>query len=296
MREDVRYLMEEYGPSERHACALVGIAVMSYRYRPRRRDADLRARLIELAREKPRFGYRRLHVRLCRDGTPVNHKRVWRVYREDGLCVKRIRRKRLVRALRLAIVITAANQEWGVDFASDLAASGESLRILSVVDRHTRECLRLEVDTSLPSLRVTRALKQIASQRRWPQAIRCDNGPELTSRHFLAWCIEHKIDLVHIQPGQPTQNAHVESFHGRLCDECLNVSWFRHLFDARRKIEDWRRDYNTQRPHSALGYRTPAEFARSSAASPSSSSVPASPVQTQACGGHGSAPSPRFGC
>jgi putative transposase len=113
--------------------------------------------------------------------------------------------------------------------------------------------LRLEVDTSLPSLRVTRALEQIPSQRGWPQAIRCDNGPELTSWHFLAWCIEHKIDLVHIQPGQPTQNAHAESFHGWLRDECLNVSWFRHLFDARRKIEDWRRDYNTQWPHSALG-------------------------------------------
>lgn len=129
------------------------------------------------------------------------------------------------------------------------------------VDGYTRECLALEVDTSFASRRVTRVLDNIIQRRGVPQSIRCDNGPELTSRHFLAWCLERKIDLVHIQPGKPMQNGRCESFNGRLREECLRVSWFENLFDARRKIADWKRDYNEQRPHSSLGYRTPAEFA-----------------------------------
>jgi transposase InsO family protein len=153
------------------------------------------------------------------------------------------RRKRLVRALRPRPVLTAPNQEWAVDFASDVAASGRRLRIFSVVDSYTRECLALEVDTSLPSLRVTRTVAEIIDRRGAPVAIRSDNGLEVSSRHFLAWCLERKIDAIHIQPGKPTQNAHVESFHGRLRDECVNVSWFWNLFDARRKIADWRTDY-----------------------------------------------------
>ena len=130
-----------------------------------------------------------------------------------------------------------------------------------MVDAFTRECLALEVDTSFASRRVTRVLDKIIDERGAPLAIRCDNGPELTSRHFLAWAIERKIELVHIQPGKPTQNAHVESFHGRLREECLRVSWFQNLFDARTKIAIWRCDYNEQRPHSSLKYMTPAEFA-----------------------------------
>ena len=128
-------------------------------------------------------------------------------------------------------------------------------------DAYTRECLALEVDTSFASPRVTRVLDAIVAERGQPLAIRCDNGPELTSRHFLAWCVERQIELVHIQPGKPTQNAHVESFHGRLREECLNLSWFQNLFDARRKIAAWRTEYNEERPHGSLGYRTPKEFA-----------------------------------
>ena len=167
----------------------------------------------------------------------------------------------------------------GIDFASDVAASGRRLRIFSVVDSYTRECLALEVDSSLPSRRVTRALGEIIQHRGAPVAIRSDNGPEMSSRHFLAWCIERKIDAVHIQPGKPTQNAFVESFHGRLRDECLNVSWFWNLFDARAKIAAWRVDYNTERPHSALNYLTPEEFAR--AASPSAVSSTTRPALPQ---------------
>jgi len=273
-REEVRWLREQYPASQQRACGLLQIAVSSFRYASRRNDEPLRARLVELAREKPRFGYRRLHILLDRGGERVNHKRVYRVYREAGLTVKRKMRKRLLRLGSPRPVLTAANQEWALDFAHDGMASGRALRVLSVVDACTRECLALEVDTSFASRRVTRALEAILAQREKPLAIRCDNGPELTSRHFLAWCIERQIELVHIQPGKPQQNGHVESFHARLRDECLNVSWFENLWDARRKIAAWRKEYNEERPHSSLGYQTPAEYARQLAATGVSVPVP----------------------
>ena len=143
-----------------------------------------------------------------------------------------------------------------------LRREGSPRPALSVVDPYTRECLALEVDSSMGSRRVTRVLEAIIAERGRPQAVRSDNGPEFTSRHFLAWYLEKKIELVHIEPGKPVQNAHVESFHGKSRDECLNASWFANLFDARRKIAAWRKEYNEERPHSSLGYRTPAEFAR----------------------------------
>jgi putative transposase len=243
----------------------------SYRYQSRRDDNALRELLIQLAQEKPRFGYRRLHVLLRRFGQCINHKRVQRVYRAAGLCVRRIRRKRLARTYASPRLLTAPNQEWALDFASDVTASGQRLRVFSVVDAFTRECLALETDTCMPSPRVTRLLDGIIKQRGKPQFVRSDNGPEVSSRHYLAWCVERSIGPIHIQPGKPTQNGHVESFHGRLRDECLNTSWFWNLWDARRKITNWRTEYNHQRPHSSLGYRTPEEFARdwAQAASPS---------------------------
>ncbi len=155
-----------------------------------------------------------------------------------------------------------------MDFAHDAVESGRAIRVLSVVDAYTRECLALEVDTSFASRRVTPVLEEIVAERGAPAAIRCENGPELTSRHFVAWCIERQIELVHIEPGKPMQNGHVESFHGRLREEYLNVSWFGNLLDARWKIGAWRREYNEERPHSSLGYRTPAEFTRLAPPSP----------------------------
>jgi putative transposase len=256
----------EYAFSERRACRLMTVAVSSYRYETKRTDEPLRGRLVELAREKPRFGYRRLHVLLGRSGEHVNHKRVHRVYRDAGLMIRRKKRKHCVRVGKPLLARTAANQEWALDFLHDAVECGRVIRVLSVVDVYTRECLALEVDTSFASRRVTRVLDAIVAERGHPQAIRCDNGPELTSRHFLAWAVERQIELVHIQPGKPTQNAHVESFHGRLREECLAVSWFQNLFDARRKIAAWRTDYNQERPHSSLGYRTPKEFAAAQAA------------------------------
>jgi putative transposase len=248
------------------------IAVSSFRYRSTRSDEELRERLIELARKKPRFGHRRLHIHLDAGGAHVNHKRVYRVYREAGLAVRSKARKRLVRAGVPRPALTAANQEWALDFVHDAMASGRAIRVLSVVDECTRECLKLEVDTSFASRRVTRVLEGIIEEREKPLAIRCDNGPEFTSRHFLAWCIERQIELVHIQPGKPQQNGCVESFNGKLRDECLNVSWFENLWHARRKIAAWQTEFNEQRPHSALGYQTPAEYARQLA--PASGSVP----------------------
>ena len=259
-------MQQDYAFSQRRACAVMMLAVSSYRYCSRRSDEPLCSQLVELAREKPRFGYRRLHVLLRRSGERVNHKRLHRIYREAGLAIRRKKRKHCVREGRPLLARTAANQEWAIDFAHDAVACGRTIRVLSVVDAYTRECLALEVDTSFASRRVTRVLEQIVAERGQPLAIRCDNGPELTSRHFLAWCVERKIELLHIQPGKPTQNAHVESFHARLREECLNVNWFQNLFDARRKIAAWRVEFNEQRPHSSLGYKTPKEFAQLQAA------------------------------
>src|SRR6266852_4418357 len=256
-------MREKYAFSERRACRLVMLAVTTYRYRSHRSDEPLRTKLVDLAREKPRFGYRRLHVPLQRSGERVNHKRLHRIYCEAGLRIRRKKRKHCVREGKPLVARTSANQEWALDFAHDAVACRRAIRVLSVVDAYTRECLALEVDTSFASRRVTRVLEQIVAERRQPGSIRCDNGSEFTSRHFLAWGMEQKIEVVHIQPGKPTQNARVESFHGRLREECLNVSWFQNLFDAKRKIAAWRKEYNEERPHSSLGYRTPKEFATS---------------------------------
>jgi putative transposase len=260
-RAEARWLWEHYLVSARRVCGLMILRESSYRYVSRRNDEPLRERLREAAREKPRWGYRRLQIVLDQAGEHVNHKRVYRVYREAGLMIRRRARKRLRREGAPRPALTGANQEWALDFVHDVAESGRKFRALSVVDPYTRECLALEVDTSLGSRRVTRVLEAVIEERGAPAALRSDNGPEFTSRYFLAWCAERKIEAVHIEPGKPVQNAHVESFHGKLRDECLNASWFANLFEARRKIAAWRREYNEARPHSSLGYRTPAEFA-----------------------------------
>ena len=260
-KEEVRWLWGHFLVSQRRICELLNVAESSQRYVSRRNDAVLRERLVAAAREKPRWGYRRLQIKLEQNGAHVNHKRIYRVYREAGLLIRRRRRKRLQRVGAARAVVNGPNQEWALDFVHDAAERGRKFRVLSVIDVYTRECLALEVDSSFASQRVTRELEKIVAERGVPEAIRCDNGPEFTSRHFLAWAIERNIDLVHIEPGRPVQNAHVESFHGKLRDECLNASWFGNLWDARRKIAAWKKEYNEERPHSALGYRTPAAFA-----------------------------------
>ena len=257
------FVQAEYRLSERTACKLLDVERSSYRYEPQPdRNAELRDELLKLARQKPRYGYRRLHVLLERRGHAVNVKRVYRLYLEEGLSVRRKKRKRLVRDRAAEPRLLRANQEWAMDFIVDGLATGRMVRILSVVDAYTRECLALEADTSLGSGRVTRVLDRLIEERGRPENVRSDNGPEFTSRRIVGWAEERKVELVHIQPGRPMQNGHVESFHGRLRDECLNTSWFRTLGDVRQKLADWRQEYNCERPHSSLDYRTPEEFKR----------------------------------
>ena len=251
--------------SERHACRLLGLGRSTHRYRSRRaeRDAALRARLKELAAKRMRFGYRRLTAMLVREGILANHKRVYRLYREEGLAM-RIRQRRRIRwtGAVSSLVATRPNERWSMDFVSDCVSRGRVIRMLTVVDDCTRECPAIEVDTSLGGLRVRRVLDRIASERGLPEAIVLDNGPEFRGRALAAWSEERGVRLEFIQPGKPAQNAYAESFNGRLRDECLNANWFTSLSDARRKIETWRQDYNQQRPHSSLDYLAPAEFAR----------------------------------
>jgi putative transposase len=254
--------MNEFHYSEREACKLMTIDRTSYRYRPRPdHNTELRSELHAIARQKPRYGYRRLHALLERRGCKASLQRVWRIYRKEHLAVRRLKRKRLVRPAPEGTLLSRANQEWAIDFVADGLATGRGLRILTVVDSFTRECPAIEVDTGLSSRRVTRVLDWIICQRGAPEVIRCDNGPEFTSRHFLAWCEQKGIRLLHIQPGRPMQNGHVESFNGRFRDECLNQHWFTTLADAKEKIEKWRVEYNRERPHSSLAYRTPEEYA-----------------------------------
>jgi putative transposase len=261
MRKEVVFAMEQFQMSERRACKLMELDRSSYRYEPGPdRNAELRQELVTLARQKPRYGYRRLHAMLERRGIEASPQRVYRLYRAEGLMVRRLRRRRLSR-VPVASHLVRSDQEWALDFACDALGTGRGIRVLAIVDAYTRECLTLEVDTSLSSRRVTRSLEELMESRGLPQSIRCDNGPELTSRHFIGWCEERKVQLIHIQPGRPMQNGHVESFNGRLRDECLNANWFRNLEDARTKISAWQNEYNSERPHSSLGYRTPNEFA-----------------------------------
>jgi putative transposase len=266
LRAAVSYVKVEYQMSERHACRLLGLGRSTYRYRARKRERDstLRARLKELAARRMRYGYRRLTAMLVREGMAANHKRVYRLYREEGLAM-RIRQRRRIRWTGAVRGPAAAkpNQRWSMDFMSDCVSRGRVIRMLTVVDACTRECPAIEVDTSLGGLRVRRVLDRIASQRGLPEAIVLDNGPEFRGRALAAWSAERGVRLEFIQPGKPAQNAFAESFNGRLRDECLNANWFTSLADARRKIEAWRQDYNQERPHSSLNYLSPAEFARS---------------------------------
>jgi putative transposase len=265
----VRVAREQAGVSERRACGLVQIQRASARYRWRRpRDLRFEQRLRELAAQRVRFGYRRLHVLLQREGWAVNHKRVYRVYREAGLAVRRRKRKRAAASARVPLAAPVRpNQGWSMDFMADALGTGRRFRTLNLVDEYTREALALEVDTSLPGERVVRVLERLRSaEGRKPEWIVTDNGPEFTGRALDQWAYENGVRLETIRPGRPMENGYIESFNGKMREECLNQSWFTDLADARQRIEAWRVDYNTRRPHSALGYLTPAEFAQRAAA------------------------------
>ena len=233
------------------------------RYRSRRGDdAEIRERLRALAQQRRRFGYRRLHILLRRDGVTINRKKTQRLYREEGLTVRRRRgRRRAVGARAPAPVLALPNQRWSLDFIHDQLATGRRFRVLNVVDDVTRECLRAVVDTSISGRRVVRELAQLVAERGAPKMIVSDNGTELTSNAVLSWSGEAKVEWHYIAPGKPMQNGYIESFNGRMRDELLNETLFLTLGQARDIIADWIEDYNTERPHSSLGYATPAAFA-----------------------------------
>jgi putative transposase len=259
-REDVAFATAKFDVSERRACELIGVDRSSRRYQARpERQPEVRTAVAEIAEAHPRYGYRRVTVLLRRAGHMVNHKRVQRLTREMGLQVRRWKRKRLKREAPVQAV-NGPDQEWAMDFVSDAAANGQTIRALTLVDVFTRECLAIEVATSISSRRVARVLERVITGGSGPSRIRVDNGPEFVSEYLMRWSQQKGVGIQHIQPGKPVQNAHVESFNGKLRDECLNMNWFVHLGDARDKIEAWRVDYNQRRPHSSLNYRTPAEF------------------------------------
>jgi len=236
-----------------------------FRYKSQRitDDGPLRQRLEELAAERRRFGYRRLHVMIRRDGWVVNIKRLRRIYREANLQVrKRIRRRVALGRGNPAPTVSTMNERWSLDFVHDTLSSGRRIRALTIVDDFTHESLAIEVDTSLSGARVTRVLDMLGEIRGLPKTLVMDNGTELTSLVMLRWAADQRVRLHHIAPGKPTQNAFIESFNGKFRDECLNEHSFDSLVEAREIIEAWRLDYNANRPHSSLGNQTPEEFVR----------------------------------
>ena len=265
-REAVIRLMRAHGVSERRACSALPVDRSSMRYRPRRPDdVPLRTRLKALSHERKRFGYHRLHLMLAREGWHVNHKKLRRIYREEGLQVrKRGGRKRALGTRAPIQLPDRVNRRWSLDFVSDAFTDGRRFRILTVVDDYSRECLALVADTSLSGKRVTRVLDQLIEARGKPATIVSDNGTELTSMAVLKWVQDRKVAWHYIAPGKPMQNGFVESFNGKLRDECLNETLFSSLHHARAILADWKHDYNTIRPHSAHGGKPPAEIASQS--------------------------------
>lgn len=251
--------------SERRACRLVGLSRDSYRHPPAAsaQTEALKTKIVEIAHVRRRFGYRRVHDLLRPYFPGVNHKRVYRLYRDANLAVRKRKKVRRPPAERTPLNIASRiNEVWSMDFVSDSLASGRRLKCLTVADDFSHEAVEIAVDYGIGGQYVTRLLDQAALFRGYPAAVRTDNGPEFTSRAFIAWTIEHRVSRhLLIEPGKPMQNGYIESFNGRFRDECLNEHWFQTLGQAREEIARWRRDYNEVRPHSSIGRIPPARFA-----------------------------------
>jgi putative transposase len=258
-------MMEEHQLSERRACSLVGLSRDSYRNPPQpdQLTRELGERIVDIAHVRRRFGYRRIHDLLRSEFPGVNHKRVYRLYKNANLAVRR--RKKVKRPPNERVPLQIArkvNDVWSMDFVSDSLSNGRRIKCLTVADDFSHECVDIAVDFGISGQYVTRLLDQAAIFRGYPVAVRTDNGPEFTSRAFLAWTTLHGIRHILIQPGRPMQNGYIESFNGKFRDECLNEQWFQSLPQARDCIAEWRKDYNEVRPHSSLGRIPPAQFAQ----------------------------------
>ena len=263
-REAVAHLRGVLEMSERRACTIVAADRKMIRYRSRRPpDTELRARLRDLANQRRRFGYRRLFILLRDQGEPSGLNRIYRLYREEGLAVRKRRSRRKAVGSRAPILVEAKpNARWSLDFVDDQLACGRRFRILNIVDDVTRECLAAIPDTSISGRRVTRELIAVIEGRGKPRMIVSDNGTEFTSNAVLRWSKEHQVEWHYIAPGKPMQNGYIESFNGHLRRELLEMESFNSLFEAQLLLEDWRLEYNHYRPHQSLSYQTPAEYTR----------------------------------
>src|SRR5690606_6121777 len=261
-RHVVEKIQAAVGISERRAIRFTGFPRSTIRYESTREPQDaLRVRIRELADQRKRWGYRMIHTVLRREGWPVNRKRVQRLYREEGLAVRRRGKKRRSEAPRVVRQgLSGRNERWSMDFMTETLSSGRRFRCLNIIDELSRECLAIHVAHSISAVRVIEVLERLREERGLPSVIVTDNGSEFTSRAFDAWAYARGVKIDFIQPGKPVQNAFVESFNGTLRDDCLNLHWFLSLNDAKQTIEDWRRDYNEIRPHSSLGGLTPSEY------------------------------------
>ncbi len=283
-RDAVRHLVAEYRVSVRRGCRVMGIRRSTYQYEAEpRNDEALKAAIHQVAKTRLRWGSPRIADRLKREGWKDNHKRIERIYREEKLQVRRRKRKRMARGEREPLIQpTRVNQIWAMDFMSDQLATGRRIRLLNILDVYNRECVRIEVDHSIPSLRVIRVLEELQEIRGLPERIMVDNGPEFTSQAMDRWAYAREVKLQFIEPGKPMQNGYIESFNGKFRDECLNAHWFMDLPDARQITEKHRVDYNEQRPHSSLGRKTPAEFAAVATAELPTAAVPVEGASTAA--------------
>jgi len=253
-----------YRVSQRRACSVMKFARSSVRYESLADPQPvLRMRIRELAFSRVGYGYRRLHILLLREGWQVNHKRVYRLYRDEGLGMRRKTPRRRAASLKREIHPTATrkNERWSMDFMSDQLYDGHRIRLLTLVDNYTRESLAIHVGQRIRGIEVVKVLERVYSERGKPETIQVDNGPEFISKEVDLWAYWNKVKLDFSRPGKPTDNAFIESFNARFRQECLNEHWFLSLDDAQEKVESWRKDYNKNRPHSSIGNITPAEFA-----------------------------------
>ncbi len=257
-------MIAQHHLSERRACSLVGLSRDSYRHPPEADQAtkDLRDKIVEIAQARRRFGYRRVHDLLRPEFPGVNHKRVYRLYSAANLSVRKRRKAKRPVSERVPLQIAKSiNEVWSMDFVSDSLSNGRRIKCLTVADDFSHECVDITADYGISGQYVTRLLDRAAIFRGYPLAVRTDNGPEFTSRAFMAWAQSHGIGHILIEPGRPMQNSYIESFNGKFRDECLNDHWFETLHQARSTIAIWRQDYNEVRPHSSVGRIPPAHFA-----------------------------------